>query len=517
MSTPDAPISGGDIVECDSGQTLTASATTGNGTELITWYDATTEGNLVADPSLTGVGTITYYAEATDDVTGCSSLTRSAVTLTILSTPDAPVSDGDIVVCETIASQTLLASAIVSPGESLEWYDSLTGGSVVVDPSLSSVGSITYYAESINDTTGCISLSRTPVTLTIEVAPLNPVSNGDVVECETIASQTLLASAIVLPGESLEWYDSLTGGSVVVDPSLSSVGSITYYAESINDITGCISLSRTPVTLTISSVVSPASDPIQSFCQNVTISDLSISGSQIQWYDSGVGGTLLSNTLPLSDGQIVYASQTIDGCESINRTAVNVEIDIVPNPTLLNNDLEFCFSNNTTLTDLQVDSQGYIIEWYDSYDGGNLLDEDTVLENEVPYYVTLFDSLSGCESLDRLEIRPNIIVCKVEIFNALSLNDNGINDYMVIGNVELFPENSLEIFNRDGHLLYYIENYGVDDNLFVGSANVSNVYGQNSIGTQKLPTGSYLYVFKYFNSYEQKNYELKGFLTINSN
>ena len=76
------PSTGGDIIECDSGQTLTASATVLAG-QSITWYDSDTAGNVVLDPSLTGVGTVTYYAEATDDTTGCVSVTRTAVTLTI--------------------------------------------------------------------------------------------------------------------------------------------------------------------------------------------------------------------------------------------------------------------------------------------------------------------------------------------------------------------------------------------------------------------------------------------------
>ncbi len=46
-----------------------------------------------------------------------------------------------------------------------------------------------------------------------------------------------------------------------------------------------------------------------------------------------------------------------------------------------------------------------------------------------------------------------------------------------------------------------------------GKLNVSGIYNKNS----NLPTGSYLYVFKYFNPYEQQQYTLKGFLTINSN
>ena len=42
-------------------------------------YGMTATGAQVPDPSLTGVGTITYYAEAIDDVTVCVSTTRTAL------------------------------------------------------------------------------------------------------------------------------------------------------------------------------------------------------------------------------------------------------------------------------------------------------------------------------------------------------------------------------------------------------------------------------------------------------
>ena len=165
------------------------------------------------------------------------------------------------------------------------------------------------------------------------------------------------------------------------------------------------------------------------------------------------------------------------------------------------------------LADLEIDAQGFELEWYDSFSGGTMLAMDTLLEDNASYYATLYDATSGCESLMRLEVVPTVIPCEVIIFNAISLNDNGLNDYMVIENAEYFPFNTLEIFNRDGHLIYSQKKYGVGDNLFRGIANVDGIYSKGS----NLPTGSYLYVFTYYNPYLQEYYTKKGFLTINSN
>ena len=90
---PTAPISIGNITKCEVSpiQTLNANdAIVPISGINITWYDAPTLGNIVANPTLNTVGTITYYAEGDDGI--CPSLTRIAVTLTIDPAPTAPIS-----------------------------------------------------------------------------------------------------------------------------------------------------------------------------------------------------------------------------------------------------------------------------------------------------------------------------------------------------------------------------------------------------------------------------------------
>lgn len=120
---------------------------------------------------------------------------------------------------------------------------------MVVNPILNTIGSITYYAQTVDG--NCASLIRTPVTLTILPAPVAPVSGGDQVACASSDVQSLTATASVPGGFNIVWYSASVGGSVVQNPTLSSVGSVTYYAEAVNSETGCVSNSRTPVTLTI--------------------------------------------------------------------------------------------------------------------------------------------------------------------------------------------------------------------------------------------------------------------------
>jgi gliding motility-associated-like protein len=247
----DAPVSNGDITECSSNpiQTITAGATVNPG-DVLVWYDAAVAGNVVSNPILNTVGTITYYAEA-QSAGGCSNPNRTAVTLTIEQGIDAPISNGDIEECTLDPVQTLTATVSASTGGIVEWYDAPTGGNIVTNPELNSVGSVTYYAESINSSTLCRSESRTAVTLTINATPDAPISDGDIRECVVFPAQTITASATTVANTVIEWYDAAVNGNLVTNPELSNVGSISYFAEAVDLTTGCRSDSRTEVVLTL--------------------------------------------------------------------------------------------------------------------------------------------------------------------------------------------------------------------------------------------------------------------------
>lgn len=83
----DPPISGGNQIACDSSEgtpTLTASATlSGEGTLM--WYDAAVGGNVISEPTLSTVGEVVYYAEAS---LGAYSSTRTPVLLRIDPSPE---------------------------------------------------------------------------------------------------------------------------------------------------------------------------------------------------------------------------------------------------------------------------------------------------------------------------------------------------------------------------------------------------------------------------------------------
>lgn len=182
------------------------------------------------------------------------------------------------------------------------------------------------------------------VNVLVNPLPQIPVSDGNLEVCESSPINSITATASNTDGSSIVWYDAPIEGNIINNPTLATVGTITYYAEGVFSATGCVSPSRTAVTLTITAAPNGPSGPSnQTFCSdnNVTVADLVAIGNSIQWYNSLNSSNALPTSLILQNNNTYYASQTIDGCESIQRLAVFVVIQDIINPI-------FDFSINST-------------------------------------------------------------------------------------------------------------------------------------------------------------------------
>ena len=131
-------------------------------------------------------------------------------------------------------------------------------------------------------------------------------------------------------------------------------------------------------------IAAPTAAATQSVLTGATIANLSATGTAIQWYATATSTTALPTTTVLVSGTTLYASQTINGCESA-RTAVLVDIP------LANNDFEFTsklsvypnpFTNVFTIaidTDAKIeifDMVGKFIQSKNIVYGENVIDMD---------------------------------------------------------------------------------------------------------------------------------------------
>ncbi len=224
--------------------------------------------------------------------------------------------------------------------------------------------------------------------------------------CATLAptatvAQTFCNSATIAnltaTGTAIQWYADASGGTTLAGGTALADGS-TYYASQTSG--GCESTDRFAVTVTINSPAAPTGSATQEFCNTGTVAELITAGSDIQWYTSSTGGSALGSTVVLTNG-IYYASQTISGCESADRFAVAVTINI-PTAPAGNTNQNFCGS--ALVSDIAI--SGSNITWYDAASAGNVLLPTTALVDGSTYYAN--QTISGCESLNQLEVTVSV-------------------------------------------------------------------------------------------------------------
>ncbi|WP_375324360.1 gliding motility-associated C-terminal domain-containing protein [Flagellimonas sp. GZD32] len=101
-------------------------------------------------------------------------------------------------------------------------------------------------------------------------------------------------------------------------------------------------------------------------------------------------------------------------------------------------------------------------------------------------------------------------ITEFEIFNGITPNNDGINDYFQINGIENYPDNNLKIFNRWGVLVYESNGYGQDSNLFHGISE-----GRATLQKDKeLPSGTYFYILSFSGEHPGES-SYSGYLYIN--
>jgi hypothetical protein len=106
-----------------------------------------------------------------------------------------------------------------------------------------------------------------------------------------------------------------------------------------------------------------------------------------------------------------------------------------------------------------------------------------VLGNAAPgAYTVYFKPENGCLYEANFTIEPSITV-----YNGLSVNDDGNNDFFLIDCADFFETNNVKIFNIEGALIYEVDGYDNLNNRFEG-------YGNIGSSTDELPVGTYYYL-----------------------
>jgi gliding motility-associated-like protein len=108
--------------------------------------------------------------------------------------------------------------------------------------------------------------------------------------------------------------------------------------------------------------------------------------------------------------------------------------------------------------------------------------------------VTSFSEVSGFGVFTLASVKEIIEpVGNVMVYNAISPNGDGVNDFFLIDGITLYPENTVEIYNRLGIKVFETKNYNSNGNVFSGYSNVNTIISKQ----EKLASDIYFYTVKY--------------------
>jgi gliding motility-associated-like protein/uncharacterized repeat protein (TIGR01451 family) len=140
---------------------------------------------------------------------------------------------------------------------------------------------------------------------------------------------------------------------------------------------------------------------------------------------------------------------------------------------------------------------------------GNVSNQATV-SGQTPKGVVVSDDSDDTDNLGNNPTVVEIEGCTLRVHNALSPNNDGMNEILNIQGIECYPDNTVQIYNRWGVLVFEVDGYNNGSKVFQGLSD-----GRTTIARKEaLPSGTYFYVIHITNS-DGTATTKTGYLNIN--
>ncbi|MBK5209827.1 MAG: gliding motility-associated C-terminal domain-containing protein, partial [Flavobacteriaceae bacterium] len=425
----------------------------------ILWYDTEISTTPLNGTDLLSDGD--YWASQTETSSNCESASRLVVNVSITK-PLPPTSAATIqsfCMKDYLAANPTIAE-LDAIGNNIVWYDTAISTTPLATTDILIDGK-NYFASQTDALSGCESAARLAITVSL-INPTTPSTSQTNQSFCKVDNPTI--SNLNVVGTTIIWYADETT-TTALSSSESLINGEDYWAAASDATTGCESIARIGITVTINDALPPTISTItQRFCASSSpkISDLNVSGNGIVWYASETDNTPINPTELLVDSEDYWAAQTnpSTGCISSMRKVANVILTDPGTPAIISLGNEFCKIDKPTLADLDINvsaNSGGTISWYDSYPNGNLLSASTTLVEGETYYA-IETTVNDCKSINPLAVIVSLEACdayEVEIYDGFSPSGNGVNDTFKLGNLrDLYPNFKVEFFNRWGTLVY---------------------------------------------------------------
>ncbi|MFH2141432.1 MAG: gliding motility-associated C-terminal domain-containing protein [Bacteroidota bacterium] len=404
-------------------------------------------GATTASTNVSPASTTTYYV--TVSIGSCSD--TDSITITAYPIPIADAGN-DQTICD---GQSAILTA--TGGVSYSWNTGANTQTTTVNP----VTTTTYYVtvtENSCSATDYVTIIVNPLPIVYAGADQN-VCAGDTV--------TLNVSAGVL----YNWSNGANTSSITISPT-----STTTYYVTVTDVNGCTGSDN--VIVTINPIPNAFAGQDIEGCQGDTVQLQASGGTSYIWVPS----VDLSN--PNISNPILFPTQTIDyivfayngGCSDSDTLTVNYHWA----PYVVISDTAIYRGDNAYLHTQY--SSDYIYSWTpaDSLNNPFIYNPVATPYKDISYYVEVADQY-GCHNtgiffVDVMERPAGDLI----IYNTFTPNNDGYNDVWIIENIEQYPGNYIEVYNRNGHIVFEAKDY---ENNWDGK-----YYGSN------LPAATYYYL-----------------------
>jgi gliding motility-associated-like protein/uncharacterized repeat protein (TIGR01451 family) len=511
--------------------TITDLQATASGT--ITWYNEKTEGTAYANTAALTNG-FKYYAANSDGT--CESSERLEVTVTITN-PKKPEGDANQSFC--LINEPTIVDLEATASGTIIWYDKETGGTAYADNTALEDG-LKYYAANSDGT--CESSERLEVTVIFTDS--NPPSGEETQTFCSTEAATISDLEATATG-AITWYDEKTEGTAYANTAALTDG-FKYYAANSDGI--CESSERLEVTV----VITTAQDIIIEG-ENTNVCFLAVETYSVQeghapytWNISG--GNLVSGGMPddneieiewinITDAKVSVS--LAGGCYSSNSAEQIVEVVVCSDLTIKKEvdftkptvedivtfTIEVKNSDQSVFKDVNISevlpsgftyvSNNVTLGTYSDFDGiwnipslgangSATLKLDVKVNTTGDYLNTASIIQSTPTDKDTSNNTAEALVTPscLEIYNIITPNGDGMNDYLVISCVE---GADIEIYDRYGSIVYKKKNYNNDWN------GLANKTGKLIGPGEKLPNGTYFFVLK-FNDGSTEN--IKSYIQI---
>ena len=389
------------------------------------------------------------YTITVKNAAGCSN--TNTFTIVQSSTGIAPT----FIITQPNCATTTVVVTYTSPiGANFNY--SIDGTTFQSSPIFNNVssGSYNFIVRDVN--TNCLINAGSRVINVTPNIPPAPTATTSIQYCRNTTAIQLSAT-----GSNLLWYTSLTAtvsSTTAPTPNTSNVGVTTYYVS--QTVNNCES-NRTAITVTVEP--SPTTPIITSngpmvVCNNQSIVLNTTSTFVLQWYKDGVAQTGQNgNSLSVNmSGTYTVQATNYIGCTS---TSTGASIINVASPV---------FNAGTDKLIKPTDS----IQLITTVNGGNIftyvwtpttyLSNSTIAnpwvikpQTDITYTVTVTNN-NGCSATSSVTVK---VIKDLVIPNAFSPNGDGLNDTWEISGLNLDPFCVLEIFNRNGQIVYRSTGY----------------------------------------------------------